>query len=226
MNVMIILNYNDHLMTTSYLQKIKDYAILDKIIVVDNNSTDNSFEVLSQFSSDKIIVLSAPENQGYASGNNVGLNYAFKHYDVENFIISNPDIEVSENVIKSICECLDKKDFITATGLIKNKAGFVAKNFAWYLPKYYHILSETFILSTMILKKFNLSRFYQLDDKSDIKKVEVLSGCFFAINAKVFRDIGFFDERTFLYGEENCLFYKIEKLGYKNGVLLNQDVIH
>ena len=35
----IVLNYNDHENTIKYVNSIKDYDIVDKIIVVDNNST-------------------------------------------------------------------------------------------------------------------------------------------------------------------------------------------
>ena len=41
---MIILNYNDYETTDKYLSSIKNYKVLDKIIVVDNNSTDSSYE--------------------------------------------------------------------------------------------------------------------------------------------------------------------------------------
>ncbi|EME8191499.1 glycosyltransferase family 2 protein, partial [Enterococcus faecium] len=223
---MIILNYNDWLMTKEYVKNIEKYKILDKIIIVDNKSTDNSYEFLTSMSNDRIEVLSTQENRGYAAGNNFGLNYALKNYEVNNFIISNPDIEVDENTIRKICECLDTNKFVAVSGLIKNKSGEIAKNFAWRLPKYYHILSETFAFSTFLMNKLNLSRFYDSDFNSDIKEVDVISGCFFGIKASVFQSIGLFDERTFLYGEENNLFFKLKKKDYKAAIIVKQQVTH
>lgn len=223
---MIILNYNDWLMTKEYVKNIEKYKILDKIIIVDNKSTDNSYEFLTSMSNDRIEVLSTQENRGYAAGNNFGLNYALKNYEVNNFIISNPDIEVDENTIRKICECLDTNKFVAVSGLIKNKSGEIAKNFAWRLPKYYHILSETFAFSTFLMNKLNLSRFYDSDFNSDIKEVDVISGCFFGIKASVFQSIGLFDERTFLYGEENNLFFKLKKKDYKAAITVKQQVTH
>ncbi|MBV6373105.1 glycosyltransferase, partial [Enterococcus casseliflavus] len=81
---MIILNYNDWLMTKEYVKNIEKYKILDKIIIVDNKSTDNSYEFLTSMSNDRIEVLSTQENRGYAAGNNFGLNYALKNYEVNN----------------------------------------------------------------------------------------------------------------------------------------------
>jgi len=121
---MIILNYNDWLMTKEYVKNIEKYKILDKIIIVDNKSTDNSYEFLTSMSNDRIEVLSTQENRGYAAGNNFGLNYALKNYEVNNFIISNPDIEVDENTIRKICECLDTNKFVAVSGKVN-----ILKNF-------------------------------------------------------------------------------------------------
>jgi len=38
----IIINYNDFDSTKKLIDNIKNYSVIDKIIVVDNNSTDDS----------------------------------------------------------------------------------------------------------------------------------------------------------------------------------------
>ena len=63
---MIILNYNDLQTTKKYINNIKDYKVLDKIIIVDNKSTDNSYEELKKLSNDKISVIETDDNKGYA----------------------------------------------------------------------------------------------------------------------------------------------------------------
>ncbi|MFR0819378.1 MAG: glycosyltransferase family 2 protein [Lactococcus lactis] len=54
-------------MTKEYVKNIEKYNILDKIIIVDNKSTDNSYEFLTSMSNDRIEVLSTQENRGYIS---------------------------------------------------------------------------------------------------------------------------------------------------------------
>ena len=44
----VILNYNDSENVIKLFNKIKDYKCLDEIIVVDNHSTDNSYERLKE----------------------------------------------------------------------------------------------------------------------------------------------------------------------------------
>ena len=44
--------------------------------------------------------------------------------------------------------------------------------------------------------------------------VDVVSGSFFIIKSDIFEEIKGFDERTFLYCEENILGYKLKEKGY------------
>ena len=98
----VILNYNDYENTIQMLNQIKDYTCLDKIVIVDNCSTDQSVEKLKVYENKKIVLLEASENKGYASGNNLGLSYLEKNTSCEIAIISNPDIVVSESVLKEL----------------------------------------------------------------------------------------------------------------------------
>ena len=72
----IILNYNDYKTTIEMLEQIKDYKTINYIIVVDNNSVDNSYEILTQ------LLKSNPKNE-------VALDYMLcsllQKKDLENF---------------------------------------------------------------------------------------------------------------------------------------------
>lgn len=225
---MIILNYNDAFNTISYLSKIETFSSVDKYIVVDNHSTDNSYQKFLELpNTDKVIFLEAKVNRGYAHGNNIGIKYAVNNFSVKNIIISNPDIEVKENTIKSILEELDAdKKVSAATGVICDTNGNIAFNFAWRLPDYVMMLQNTSIITTKVLKKMGKSRFYSTDNLKKKQVVDVLSGCFFIIKANAFKQAGYFEEDTFLYNEENILFYKLKHLGYKQIVLCEHYITH
>ena len=45
----LIVNYNDYKTTIQLLNNIKEFQSLDKIVVVDNNSTDNSFDEIKKY---------------------------------------------------------------------------------------------------------------------------------------------------------------------------------
>ncbi|WP_027108665.1 glycosyltransferase [Lacticigenium naphthae] len=231
MNIMILLNYNDFQTTEIFLNEIKEYKILHKIIVVDNCSTDNSYDLLKKFVSEKIDVISSDSNKGYASGNNYGIKYAEKNYIPQNIIISNPDINVSEDSIRNICNHLDSHDKVAAvSGLIHDINENIVANFAWRLPRYQHmIINTSLVLSKLHTIITSDSQFYnrnELVDQSGSFDVEVLSGCFFAIKYKVMKNIDYFDERTFLYNEETILAHKIKEEGFKEVILVDEKIIH
>ena len=96
---LIVLNYNDYITTCKFIENTRDYEIINKIIVVDNNSTDDSYEVLNKYSHDKVIIIKTPKNEGCSYGNNYGIKYAINNYNSDFLIISNPDIFFEENVI-------------------------------------------------------------------------------------------------------------------------------
>ena len=90
----IILNYNSKKDTIKYVSEIKDYKVLDTIIVVDNNSSNqNEFEDLKKLENDKVYVIKSDKNGGYSYGNNFGLRFLEslnQNYDY--VVISNPDV--------------------------------------------------------------------------------------------------------------------------------------
>ncbi|WP_077358727.1 glycosyltransferase [Virgibacillus halodenitrificans] len=230
MNIIIVLNYNDASTTYEFIQKIKDYNSLQKIIIVDNCSSDNSFTLLKELESEKVKVIQTSNNKGYASGNNFGIKYAEQNYKPKNIIISNPDIEVSDRSIKKICDYLDSQaKVVAASGLIHNLDNKVASNYAWKLPTYANILARTFAITSKISKIINFKyKGYDpmIKKNSRILPVDVIAGCFFAIKSDVFKELNYFDERTFLYNEENILAYKIKNKGYKQSILLDEKIVH
>lgn len=111
----IILNYNSKRDTIRYVNEIKNYDILDTIIVVDNNSSNlNEFEDLEKLKSDNIYVIKSPKNGGYSYGNNYGLNYLDKNIgkEYDYVVISNPDVEVSEEAFKLCFKELEENERI------------------------------------------------------------------------------------------------------------------
>jgi GT2 family glycosyltransferase len=220
-NGIIILNYNDWENTSLMLDDIKNYKVLDYIIVVDNNSTDDSFSKLKKYENSKIKLVKSYENKGYAAGNNVGIKYLIDNYEVDNIIISNPDIIVRESDIISLVKDLEKKDIALIAPVIKEPSGISR---GLHLPTFTSELISNIPYFHFIEKKI-LS--YKEDNyKEDLTEVEVVKGCFFIIKKDVFEAINFFDENTFLYYEEIIIGKKLKELGFKTYVDNRITIIH
>lgn len=224
MTSLIVLNYNDYSTTSQFVKKISQTAKIDNIIIVDNHSTDNSFAQLKQLCCDKVDLICTQDNKGYATGNNLGAFYAIKKYNPKYIIIANPDIEVNNDVIEHMLNFAEEKDNLGIVTCLMKCSSDISLPVASKLPRYRDCVLENLIL---LRKLTGNSLEYDVGYlKKPIVKVDVLPGSFFMIEANVFKEIGGFDKRTFLYYEENILAYKIKQLKRQNYLLTEKSYLH
>ena len=222
----IILNFNNSkdtllLVNDLILQKNVDL----NIIIVDNCSTDNSYQILREsIKHDKIKLIKSGTNGGYASGNNYGLRSLDQ--DNNNYIaILNPDIQIIDqllffNLVQRY-ESLDNVGFISPASI--NEKGVINQYCAKKLPTYFdEILSSFLIFSKLIAKKNR----YNFQNSPKNLSVEILSGSFLFSKFDFFYHIGFFDEGTFLFCEERILYEKISKANKKNYLICDLNIKH
>jgi len=219
---MVILNYNDYETTNKYIDMIKNYKTLNHIVIVDNDSPDNSYDKLSKLNNNKISVIKTDKNKGYAYGNNFGIKYLNSHFDVDYIIISNPDIIVEEKTIIKLQKDMDKNEDISLICPVINQLG--EKIRGWRLPtKKDEILMNINYVQRKVKKGLN----YREDKfKKDLTKVDVVPGCFFMVRKDVMDMIGNFDDSTFLYYEENILGMKLKNIDKKSFVDNEVSVTH
>lgn len=223
---MIILNFNDYRTTKKLIELVRGYNSIDKIIIVDNMSTDDSYDILKSYVSDKIDVIHTNKNGGYAFGNNYGMKYAEEKYNSKYYTIANPDISFKNETLNSIIEFLDRyKKYAIATAKVNNVHSPENSIVGWKLPKF----KDDMISVLSITNKLFNNLYYDNEYLSnDIIEVDVVPGSFFVVKAEVMKKIGYFDEDTFLYCEERILAYKLKEKKYKSAVLGNitYDHIH
>lgn len=220
----IVLNYNDAVTTSEFLNHIKNYEIIDKIVVVDNASTDDSMEQLKVFENDKIDVIRTRENGGYAKGNNFGIQYALENYHPEYLIVSNPDIVFEEQLVIELLEFEKKKEgkVGAVTGTMLNPDGTKARN-VWKMRTAKACITENLILFNRLRKG---TRYEQEHFEGQSSEVDIISGAFFLIKAETMKNIDFFDEQTFLYWEEDILGYKLKENSYKSFIVNDVFFVH
>lgn len=216
----IILNYNDYENTLKIIDMIKDYKCLKKIIIVDNASTDDSFNHLKPLENNKITIIKNKKNLGYAYGNNLGLKYLYEH-GFNYAIISNPDIIVEESVIEELISRM-KNSKVSFLGPKILEHGNIIKG--WKTPSYLYELLSTMNYFHKYAKK--LITYKDSYYKDGLNEVDVIHGCFFIGRLKDFKKINYFDTNTFLYYEENILSYKAKKNNLGIYVDTSISVIH
>lgn len=205
-NCIIILNYNDLRSVTELISRIVHYDALQHVVIVDNCSTDGSYEKLSRIKNDKVDVIQCTNNGGYASGNNFGARYALNKWDIDVLFFANPDVSFSEETVIKIEKALyQNKSYAVAAPLVQKGYN------VWKLPKFWGTVRMLFLL-TFTLHKLRIEK--KLLCMKGVHEVEVVEGSFFAIKASAYEEVDGFDERTFLYLEENILAYKLRQKGY------------
>jgi len=215
---LIILNYNDWKTVYDLIHLIKDYKALNKIIIVDNASKDDSYQRLSLLSNEKIDVIQSQGNKGYAYGNNYGAEYALEKYNPKTLFFANPDVAFEENVVIQIVEALyQKEEYAVGSALVRSGYN------VWKLPGFYGMIRSMFLIVHNLEKRRIKKQLLQI---KKVAEVDVVEGSFFAIKADIYKKINGLDERTFLYYEENILAKKLKNKGYKEIIVRNCDYEH
>ena len=74
----IVLNYNDASTACGLAEELLGISCLDSVVLVDNRSTDDSWERLTAFAAGRecVSLLRSDKNGGYGSGNQLGIDWA------------------------------------------------------------------------------------------------------------------------------------------------------
>ena len=212
----IILNYNVRHFLELCLISVRDAIVnIDaEIIVVDNNSHDDSCKMVRQLFPE-IILIQNKENLGFSKGNNIGVAHAKGEF----LCILNPDTVVSEDTFIKLINFSEKKEKL---GIVGSK---LINGIGEFLPESKRNVP---LISVAIRKLIGYSNNYYANHlkESEIGEVDVLVGAFMFLKHQVFNVVGGFDEDYFMYGEDIDFSYRVLKLGYINYYYGKSTVIH
>ncbi len=219
----IILNYNVRYFleqcVNSVLQATRDLDA--EIIVVDNNSQDDSCEMMRRkFPGVKLI--SNSENAGFPKGNNIGVSAASGKY----ICILNPDTVVPEDVFAKALKYFEslRNPGILGVRLIDGKGNFLPESKRG-VPTPSVAFSKIAGLHKLSSKLFG--RYYASHlDEFESGKVDILVGAFMIMERDVYLSVGGFDENCFMYSDDIDLSYTILKSGRENHYFHESTVIH
>ncbi len=209
----IIVNYNTEELLKNCIESIysETTKISFEIIVVDNNSKDNSCEMVgSNFP--EVILIKNPDNAGFASANNRGMEKALG--DV--ILLLNSDTVIYKNGIDRAYEYLVKSYDIDVLGpMIYNIDE--ADN---------HLIESSYGSFVSLFSIVRNKLFFIKEDYSKSKYVNWVTGAFFMLKKSVIDNIGMMDEGIFLYYEDVEWCYRVKKAGLKVFYYAEPSVIH
>ena len=199
----IIVNYNGKELLQKCLESLfkTDYENFE-VILVDNNSTDNSIEFVTK-EYPKIIVIKLDSNKGFAEPNNIGAKIAKGEY----LLFLNNDTVTTSNFISEMIKVLEKDQRVAiCQSLLLRPNGDIDS-------------SGDFIDRIGIV--------YNSKTKIDqIKEISSARGACMMIRKKIFDKLGGFDEKFFFSFEDVDLGWRSWILGYKVVIAPNSVVYH
>jgi len=193
-----------------------------EIIVIDNNSSDNSVEMLkNEFPQVKLI--ENKENRGFAAANNQGISISKGRY----ILLLNPDTIVLPNALDTMMAFLDSHPKVGALGCrILNPDGTLqssCRNF----PSLLMIFFENIALYKLFSKSRVISKYYlRYWDHNKNRAVDWVLGACLMVRREVIDMVGLLDENFFMYGEDADWCKRINKQGWEVFFIPEAQIIH
>lgn len=224
----IIVNWNAGALLQRCIQSIvqKPPSISWEIFVIDNASTDGSTEWLktASLSSSQIKLIENSDNAGFGKANNQG----FKFSSAPFVLLLNPDTEVTQGAIDTLLATLQSDPRIGACGpRLINPDGSVQISVWRNPPAAWEILLSQLKLYLLLPRRMRgellLGGHW---DHTRRRTVPMLSGAAILARRQMIDEVGGFDERFHVYGEDNEWCLRITRAGWQLMFVPEAIVLH
>lgn len=217
----IIVSYNTFAMTREAVRSALTSASgLDhEVIVVDNVSPDRSAELLREAFPEaqypNVHVIANRENTGFSGGNNQGAALAQGRY----LLFLNPDTLSHDGAIAALYQFAEAHPEAGAIGPQVLNADGTLQTSVYDFPSLAASLRHHLLLDVRPRRASAPRRLLAAPHSA----VDVVKGCAVFMPRAAFDAIGGWDERYFMYGEENQLCLDLHRCGY--AVLFYRDAV-
>ena len=225
--IFLILNYKTYKDTIILAKEIACFQGFGSeygVVIVDNASPNESWNsLLEEFDvKDDIYLVQSQKNGGYASGNNVGLQY-MQHSPPTYVCIINNDVHFSESSIKKLVDVYERIANVGMLSPIQVLPDGTFMQTKHELPTFWDDLCS---LLPARLKKRKETIYESNTPDSNLMMVDIIQGAFVFISYQLMESVGYYDERTFLFCEERILTHKVHLVGKNNYILLDETYLH
>lgn len=212
----VIVNYRVKYFLEQTIRSAKEAldGLRGEIIVIDNNSGDDSISHLRKCFPD-VIVIENKDNAGFGRANNQGFDIARGKFT----LILNPDTIIGSHTLRD-CIAFYEAHAADCGGIgvsMHDGYGRFLPESKRSFPTPWVSFCKIFGLSSLfpyspLFAKYHL-RYLPADRAHDI---DILSGAFIFIPTEILHAVKGFDEDFFMYGEDIDLAFRIVKAGHRN----------
>lgn len=220
----ILVSYNTRELTINAIRSIYDRTqdVIFEIILVDNDSHDNTVEHVSGIFPD-VMCIKNEKNYGFGYANNVGAKVAKGEY----IFLLNTDTILMNNAIKILADYLDihsmKDNIVAVCGNLYDNSHYPATSYSKFFPGLILEFNSLFFNAMHHIKAINF-HFNFLDKPIHFKGT--LSGADSMLVKRHFDAVRGFDQDFFLYYEETDLFYRLMKNDFVVASVPQAKILH
>ncbi len=178
-----------------------------EIIVVDNSSRDGSAEIARSVAPEAVIFRNE-RNLGFSRANNQGFCRARGRH----LFMLNPDTVVRDRAIDRLVAFMDEHPEAGACGPKNLNPDLSLQQNCHHFPT----LSSAFFDALQLRRFFPGSRIFGREQMTywgydDVREVDWITGCSLMLRKQALDQVGFLDERYFMYAEECDLCFRLKK---------------
>ncbi|MBQ6435949.1 glycosyltransferase family 2 protein [bacterium] len=237
----IIVSYNTAKLTVQTVKSV--YRSVSKksklaenfeVIVVDNDSHDDTLKLLEKLQLPRLKLYNSHENLGFGRGN----NYGFKKATGQYILFLNSDTIVKRGVLEKMIayyqkHAHDKKPLGLLAAQLLNKDGTFQPQ-GGDLPSLWTVAATMFFLDDLpFLCRFipSVQHTGRRFDKVEIEQKDFIAKGWVAGTAVMcqrdtWEDEGGWDENIFMYGEDQEVCYRMHQAGFCHGILTGARITH
>jgi GT2 family glycosyltransferase len=173
-----------------------------------------------EFPSVKIICNS--ERNGYGYSHNKGIEASIGDY----ILIFNEDMILTDNALDNYLDEIKKENNIGVLGCKLLNPDGTLQHSCFNFMSVKHEYFQALFPRNIVFPNSKFREIYYYWDHNETKDVDVVMGCCMLIPRNIFKEVGSFDTRFFVYAEEVDLCKRIKDAGYRVVFTPNASIIH
>lgn len=220
----IIVTWNGRAYAMECLQSLRDLGstLQLEVIVVDNASSDGTPEAIKEHFPE-VTLLRNTRNLGFAQANNIGIKASSGDY----VALINSDVVVPPGCIESMVDFLQTHGDVGLLGpkmLSPNGELGISVN---KVPTVWNYLCSALGLHTVFPQSKLFGGYLMPDYPYDkTEDVGILTGWFWLVPRKALDQVGYLDERFFMYGEDLDWSYRFHLAGWRVVFYAEAEALH
>jgi len=180
------------------------------VTVIDNGSSDSSRSLLKERLPRDVCLITNNTNLGFAEGNNVGLRRALEDQSTDYFFLLNSDALVTETTVEGLVTALEDTPLAAVAGPAIITAGGNDE------VTMVESLGGRINLKNGRIKHEGFGKMWEEPGgDTQVRQVDLVSGCAFLVSRQAIEKVGLMDERFFCYLEETDWCMRMAAAGLK-----------